>query len=117
MASSLLRLRTPLASSAAAVLRNHRALRHATPLSIRLMSTEKQYEFILTSRPADGVALITLNRPKALTALCTPLFNELNEAVKAFDNDDSVRALVLTGSERAFAGEFQSQQCVMESAR
>ncbi|KAI0653738.1 enoyl-CoA hydratase [Cubamyces menziesii] len=103
MASSLLRLRTPLASSAAAVLRNHRALRHATPLSVRLMSTEKQYEFILTSRPADGVALITLNRPKALNALCTPLFNELNEAVKAFDNDDSVRALVLTGSERAFA--------------
>ncbi|KAI0659202.1 ClpP/crotonase-like domain-containing protein [Cubamyces menziesii] len=103
MASSLLRLRIPLLSSAAAALRNHRALRHATPFSVRPMSTEKQYEFILTSRPADGVALITLNRPKALSALCTPLFNELNEAVKAFDNDDGVRALVLTGSERAFA--------------
>ncbi|KAI9069798.1 enoyl-CoA hydratase [Trametes sanguinea] len=71
------------------------------------MSTEaqqdKQYEFILTSRPADGVALITLNRPKALNALSTPLFTELNDAVKRFDEDDSVRALVLTGSDRAFA--------------
>ncbi|EMD37149.1 hypothetical protein CERSUDRAFT_84184 [Gelatoporia subvermispora B] len=71
-------------------------------LNFRQMSTD-QYEYILTSRPADGVALITLNRPKALNALCTPLFNELNKALGDFDNDDSVRAVVLTGSERAFA--------------
>lgn len=65
--------------------------------------TTTQFEFILTSRPADGVGLITLNRPKALNALSTPLFTELNAAVKEFDDDDSIRALVLTGSERAFA--------------
>lgn len=65
--------------------------------------TTSQFEFILTSRPADGVGLITLNRPKALNALSTPLFTELNAAVKEFDDDDSIRALVLTGSERAFA--------------
>ncbi|KAI0633965.1 enoyl-CoA hydratase, partial [Trametes polyzona] len=99
-------LQRPLSSTAAAVLRNKRAFKQSLPLSVRLMSTEqqqKQYEFILTSRPADGVGLITLNRPKALNALSTPLFTELNDAVKAFDEDDSVRALVLTGSERAFA--------------
>ncbi|KAH9941525.1 enoyl-CoA hydratase [Amylocystis lapponica] len=67
------------------------------------MSTTKQYEFILTSQPAAGVGLITLNRPKALNALSTPLFAELNDAFAAFDADDGVRALVLTGSERAFA--------------
>ena len=68
------------------------------------MSTDAQYEFILTDKPAEGVALITLNRPKALNALSTPLFTELNAALKEFDEDDSVRALVLTGSDRAFAG-------------
>ncbi len=67
--------------------------------------TTTQFEYILTSRPADGVALITLNRPKALNALSTPLFTELNSALKELDEDDSIRALVLTGSERAFAGE------------
>jgi len=72
-------------------------------LRLRTMSTISQYEHILTSRPAEGVALITLNRPKALNALSTPLFVELNDAVAAFDRDDDVRALVLTGSERAFA--------------
>ncbi|KAI0364390.1 enoyl-CoA hydratase [Pilatotrama ljubarskyi] len=104
--SLALRLRAPLSSTAAAVLRNHRAFRQSAHLRLRLMSTEsqqKQYEFILTSRPADGVGLITLNRPKALNALSTPLFTELNDAVRAFDEDDSIRALVLTGSERAFA--------------
>ncbi|KAL1939503.1 hypothetical protein VTO73DRAFT_9814 [Trametes versicolor] len=50
-----------------------------------------------------GVGLITLNRTKAPNALFAPLFTELNDSVKAFDDDDSVRAVVLPGSERAFA--------------
>ena len=101
-------IRRPLlSSSSAAALRSARTLRRAAPLSVRLMSTT-QYEFILTSRPAEGVGLITLNRPKALNALCTPLFDELNAALKELDADDSIRALVLTGSERAFAGEYAS---------
>lgn len=52
-----------------------------------------------------GVGLITLNRTKAPNALFAPLFTELNDSVKAFDDDDSVRAVVLPGSELAFAGE------------
>ncbi|EKM56741.1 uncharacterized protein PHACADRAFT_254035 [Phanerochaete carnosa HHB-10118-sp] len=81
-----------------------RSSRTVSPLHLRLrlMST-KQYEYILTSKPAEGVALITLNRPKALNALSSPLFAELNEAVAEFDEDHSVGAIVLTGSERAFA--------------
>jgi enoyl-CoA hydratase len=49
------------------------------------------------------VATITLNRPKALNALSSALMNELADALEAFDADDGVRCVVLTGSERAFA--------------
>ncbi|KAA1476808.1 enoyl-CoA hydratase [Dentipellis sp. KUC8613] len=77
-------------------------------LRLRAMSTApsttaKQYEYILTSRPDTGVGLITLNRPNALNALSSPLFLELNAALAEFDADDEVGAIVLTGSERAFA--------------
>jgi enoyl-CoA hydratase/carnithine racemase len=50
-----------------------------------------------------NVGLITLNRPKALNALCDALMNELNTAIKAFEADNEVGAIVLTGSEKAFA--------------
>ncbi|KFY31622.1 hypothetical protein V493_00949 [Pseudogymnoascus sp. VKM F-4281 (FW-2241)] len=66
-------------------------------------SANQQYEFILTSEPRAGVAQITLNRPKALNALSTPLITELNQALREFQASPSVRAIVLTGSERAFA--------------
>jgi enoyl-CoA hydratase len=49
------------------------------------------------------VAVVTLNRPKALNALNSELLNELVSTLRGFDADDSVRAIVLTGSERAFA--------------
>ena len=73
-----------------------------------MSSGQQQYEYILTSRPAEGVALITLNRPKALNALCSPLFLELNKALAEYDEDASVGAIVVTGSERAFAGESEN---------
>lgn len=54
---------------------------------------------------ANGsVGLITLNRPKALNALCDQLVRELNAACNEFDNDSKVGAIVMTGSEKAFAG-------------
>jgi len=73
-----------------------------SPRTVRRMSTT-EYNYILTSRPEPAVALITLNRPKALNALCSPLFAELNQALREADADSSVSAIVLTGSERAFA--------------
>lgn len=74
--------------------------------TIRFMSSTspRSYEYILTSRPDPSVALITLNRPKALNALSSPLFAELNAALAEVDADDAVGAVVLTGSEKAFAG-------------
>ncbi|KAG6886297.1 hypothetical protein C0993_006707 [Termitomyces sp. T159_Od127] len=74
-----------------------------SPGNIRLMSTETQYNHILVSRPEPAVALVTLNRPKALNALSSPLFLELNQAFREADGDPSVSAIVLTGSEKAFA--------------
>jgi enoyl-CoA hydratase len=60
------------------------------------------YETILVET-VGRVALITLNRPKALNALNSQLMKELIAAVSAFDADDGIGCIVLTGSERAFA--------------
>ena len=50
-----------------------------------------------------SVGLITLNRPNVLNALSTPLVRELGHALAAFEADGAIGAMVLTGSEKAFA--------------
>jgi enoyl-CoA hydratase len=60
------------------------------------------YQNILVTREG-AVAVVTLNRPKALNALNSELLSELVAAFEGFDVDDGVRAIVLTGSDRAFA--------------
>ncbi|HTJ63221.1 MAG TPA: enoyl-CoA hydratase [Alphaproteobacteria bacterium] len=60
------------------------------------------YENILVETHGP-VGLIRLNRPKALNALCDTLMNELTQALSAFETDDAIGAVVLTGSDRAFA--------------
>lgn len=64
----------------------------------------KDFENIKLSTPAPSVALITLNRPKALNALCAALMAEMNVAIDAAVKDDSIGAIVFTGSDKAFAG-------------
>jgi enoyl-CoA hydratase len=49
------------------------------------------------------VGLVTLHRPAALNALSVKLVAELLEALAAFDADDGIGAIVITGSEKAFA--------------
>src|SRR5438093_9307641 len=51
---------------------------------------------------ADGVALVTLNRPERLNAYTPTMGRELSEAFAACDADDAVRAIVVTGAGRAF---------------
>ncbi|MBN2752932.1 MAG: enoyl-CoA hydratase [Rhodospirillaceae bacterium] len=51
----------------------------------------------------NTVGLIVLNRPQALNALSAQLVSELQDALVAFDADDGIGAVVVTGSERAFA--------------
>ena len=60
-------------------------------------------ETVLVDKKGDGTALVTLNRPKALNALCYALFEDLNCALTTLDKDPEVKAIVLTGSEKAFA--------------
>jgi enoyl-CoA hydratase len=60
------------------------------------------YENII-SETRGAVGLITLNRPDALNALNSALINELNQALTAFDGDDTIGCIVITGSEKAFA--------------
>ena len=64
------------------------------------------YECILTETRVNGdcsVGLITLNRPKQMNALNDTLMDELGAALRAFDADEAVGCIVLTGSEKAFA--------------
>jgi enoyl-CoA hydratase len=60
------------------------------------------FEHILVQRDAP-VGLVTLNRPKVLNALSPELIAELVAALQQLDADDDIRAIVLTGNERAFA--------------
>ena len=60
------------------------------------------YENILTET-RGRVGLVTLNRPKQLNALNDALMDELGLALRAFDDDDAIGAIVIAGSERAFA--------------
>jgi len=60
------------------------------------------YENIL-AETRGKVGLITLNRPKALNALNDALIDELGAALAAFDADEAIGCMVVTGSEKAFA--------------
>jgi enoyl-CoA hydratase len=60
------------------------------------------YETILVET-RGRVGLVTLNRPKALNALSERLMDELGDALLKFDADEAIGAIVVTGSEKAFA--------------
>ncbi len=60
------------------------------------------YENILVETRGP-VGLITLNRPEALNALCAALIDELGQALDDFEDDAAIGAIVLTGSDKAFA--------------
>ena len=72
------------------------------PLGRAGLSRGRDYNTLLTET-RGSVGLITLNRPKALNALNSEVMHEVVAATRAFDADDAVGAMVLTGSEKAFA--------------
>jgi enoyl-CoA hydratase/carnithine racemase len=82
-----------------------RVARRSTRVSSpRFFSTLKDsYEFVKVEKKDAAVALIQLDRPKALNALCDALFDDLIHAATALDRDDDIGCLVLTGSQKAFA--------------
>ena len=60
------------------------------------------YELITVTTQAR-VGIVTLNRPKQLNALNDQLMDEMGKALKAFDTDENIGCMILTGSEKAFA--------------
>lgn len=116
---SMLRGSRPLASKFS----TSSSVRIVRPYSV---ATSNSYEHLLISTPKAGVGLskslptsisdlvrnitdvwsliVTLNRPKALNALSSAVFVELNDALRKLDQDKDTGAIVITGSEKAFAG-------------
>ncbi|MEE6516959.1 hypothetical protein FKM82_026854, partial [Ascaphus truei] len=80
-------------------------LRLGLPPNPRRYSTGLAYQYILVEKKGgqQNVGLIQLNRPKALNALCDGLIREVNQALDSFEQDPQVGAIVITGSEKAFA--------------
>lgn len=77
---------------------------HLRNRSWRLISTDLKTDYNFIKAEIRGnVGLITLHRPKALNALCDGLLDDLIHAANSFDNNDSIGAIVITGSEKAFA--------------
>jgi len=74
---------------------------------LRYASTQDipKYEYIEASLVGEkkNVGLIRLNRPKALNALCNGLVSDMANAVKLMDKNSTIGAIVITGSEKAFA--------------
>src|SRR6266852_4195463 len=60
------------------------------------------YETVILERKG-AVGLITLNRPQALNALSAALIRDLGAALDALENNDAIGAIVITGSDKAFA--------------
>ena len=97
-------------------------LLHSQMATVRMMSSQKELQYIkvdttgafipyqslppppychISPPGTDGrVGLVTLNRPKALNALCAGLMDELITALNEMDNDPKIGAIVVTGSEK-----------------
>lgn len=69
----------------------------------RAYSQAKAYTTILSEREGP-IALIKINRPKALNALNLDVIRELNEELKEIEADKAIKVAVLTGEGKAFAG-------------
>ena len=81
------------------------------------MLNPENYHSMLIERRDDGVAIVTLNRPKKLNAVDSVMHTELTRFSTDFANDDGLRALVITGAGRAFCagGDFGPDDQVTEN--
>ncbi|RMG73600.1 MAG: enoyl-CoA hydratase, partial [Chloroflexi bacterium] len=75
-----------------------------------------EFETIIVETPAEGVGLIRMNRPKALNALNAQLTNEIFSAMEAFDTDDTIGCIILTGNDKVFAAGADIKQMAEATA-
>jgi len=107
--SRMFRCRLPTAAGVPLLARGHgAACRAGAPALLggrlpRMFSASAGDELVLLDRQTPGVAVLTLNRPKALNALSDALMQALLDKLTEFDRDDGLRAAVVTGSGKAFA--------------
>lgn len=74
-------------------------------------------EFIkLNKHFSEFISLIELNRPKDLNALNLQMMGELRDTLQALDKDDSVRVIIITGNEKAFAAGADIKQMANKTA-
>lgn len=65
-----------------------------------------QYDTLITSEPASGVCLITLNRPERLNAMTVTMFDELERVALCATDDPDVRVVILTGAGAGFCAGY-----------
>jgi enoyl-CoA hydratase len=70
----------------------------------------------VNSQEAPFVAVVRLNRPKELNALNRELMIEIRDTLKVLDEDDNVRAIILTGGEKVFAAGADIKQMANATA-
>lgn len=73
-------------------------------IEIIFVLVKREYIVVETRGEKSNVGFIQLNRPKALNALCEGLITELNTALDEFETNPRIACVVLTGSDKAFAG-------------
>ncbi|KAJ3610563.1 hypothetical protein NHX12_022655 [Muraenolepis orangiensis] len=90
---------------AASLLRCSRTAPGALSAARRYTAGGSTYEYIVVDKRGEkqNVGFIQLNRPKALNALCDGLMLEVGKALDIFEADKDIGAIVITGSDRAFA--------------
>ena len=66
------------------------------------MKRSESEKLILVKREPNGIAYVTINRPKSLNSLTKSMMTDMAQAFKSLDRDDSVRVIILSGSGRAF---------------
>ena len=86
---------------------NYKLLQYSLLCLVCVDTGGSTYEYIVVEKRGEkqNVGFIQLNRPKALNALCDGLMLEVGKALDAFEADTDIGAVVITGSDRAFAGE------------
>jgi len=102
MISSFARYSRPLLSASASKTRAMTTTFQSSHFSTNVPHFSS-FENLLFEKQENGVAIVRLNRPKALNALNRSLCKELGQVFQQIENDDSVRVTVLTGSDKAFA--------------
>ena len=110
-AVALLRSTTLTATPRPALVHFARAMSQSSQSSASQASTAVAGDRLVLSERRGAVLVLTLNRPKALNALSSPLFAELNAEFDKAQREEGVRAVVLTGGEKNFAGESYELRC------